>query len=352
MDKRIVIVFGTIAAGLLILLIVLNFRSASSVQIAAIDVVQNAGQSVIHFYNKKGKNEKNLSIPYQLTEDTPIVNGDKVFLTVKKRKEGEELSGILEYDKDKDIYQVYWSNQSSVNSFGVNEEYLFYVTTFNDVSRIERIDRKTGKHQILPFPHAYIGQIAVCGTIVYAIAQYTDGESDLITINCRNLKCLYQKELSSYGYTPADLYLKDQTLYLLFQTKMVDGSEVENPALCEMNLKSHEITAHSLSIGHPYTINEYKNKLLITDYDPVRNKGNAIYLYDPKNQKEVRFTCEENPSQISIRGKQIYLLDRNKRKVTQYQIIGQKLELKQQYQLPGITKRSSFKLTGFFLTSE
>lgn len=280
-------------------------------------VIETTGQenkSYISFYDDNLKKIGEEQIKYGSMGDgflLPIVFKNSMYIVPKGIYNQKELTFIMEYDLDKMKIEKYDIGLQNMNSIAVDDKSVYGVNTMNFISNIVKCSKETKKLQKIEILDTYISYIEVYGDKLFVF-----GESDkegkmmiyLYILNANNLDILEKINISNIGFGQYNTVMKDDRLYFSasYSTEGIESQTVG--LLSEYNMVSGEVRTYDLKEDFPFQIMEYKDKLLITHFDPVGVVGNKISIFNTKDGSSELIELEHNIEQLGFDGKYIIIL--------------------------------------------
>ncbi len=280
-------------------------------------VIETTGQenrTYISFYNDDLEKLGEESFKYGSMGDgfsLPIVFDNNMFIVPKGIYNKKELTFVMGYDLDKGKVEKYDTGLQNMNNITVGEDYIYGVNTMNNISNIVKCNRSTKELLKKEIPETYISYIEIYGDELFAFGEIEkEGKmkSYLYIFDSNTLDILEKIDISDIGFGQYYTAMKDNKLY--FPTAfLIEGVE-DQPTnkLSEYSRESREIRTYDLKENYPFQIMEYKDRLLITHFDPVAVKGNMISIFDIKDGSSEVIEFNHNIEQLELDGENIIIL--------------------------------------------
>lgn len=306
---------------IMILLLILSGCINNSFNTKNIDykygIIETTGQenmSYLLFYNENLEKVGEEKIKYGSMGDgfaLPIVFGNSMFIAPKGMYNQKELTFIMEYDLDRMEIRKWDTGLQNINSIAVDNDFIFGVNTMNFTSNIVRCNRETKELSQTQISDTYISYIEVYEDEIFAFAEKDEGEkmkSYIYILNANTLDILEQIDISDIGFGQYDTVKKDNKLYFSASYSIEGIDSKPTNKLVEYNRDSGEVRIYELKENFPFQILEYKDKLLITHFDPVGVTGNMISIFDMDNGGSELIKFNHNIEQLELDGEDVVIL--------------------------------------------
>lgn len=280
-------------------------------------VIETTGQknsTYISFYNDDLEKVGEENIKYGSMGDgfsLPIVFKKSMFIVPKGIYNIKELTFIMEYDLYKGKIEKYNIGLQNMNNIAVDDNYIYGVNTMNNISSIVKCNRKTKELSKVEISEVYISYIEVYKNELFAFGESYEEEkmkSYLYIFESNTLSILEKIDISNIGFGQYYTVMKDNKLYFPTSFSIEDTGEQPINKLSEYNRESGDILTYNLEKNYPFQIIEYKEKLLITHFDPVAVKGNTISIFNVKDESSEVIEFSHNIEQIVLDDENIVIL--------------------------------------------
>lgn len=305
----------------MILLLVLSGCANSSLSMKNLDysygIIETTGQenmSYIYFYDDNLKKVGEEKIKYGSMGDgfaLPIVFDNSMYIVPKGMYSQKELTFIMEYDLDGMEIEKWDTGLQNMNSIAVNKDFIFGVNTMDFTSNITKCNRQTKELSKIQIIDTYISCIEVYGDELFAFGEREEsGEMklSLYILDTNTLDILKEIDVSDTGFGQYDTVMKDNKLYFTASYSIDNIENQPTDKLLEYNMENGEIKTYRLKENFPFQILEYKDKLLITHFDPVGVTGSSISIFDINNKTSESIQLNHNIEQLELDGEDIIIL--------------------------------------------
>ena len=283
--------------------------------LAVIETTEQANKSNITFYNKDliavGTREIKLG-SMGSSFDLPRIYGKNMYVIPKGIGNQKDLTVIMEYDMETGKYETYDMKQPGMNSFSVDEKSIYSVNTLNNTSIISWRDKSSANVKTISKQDVYIGRLDLYDDTLYAFAMTKEKEgikSNLYLIDTKSFEITATLDISKSGTGQYFSIKIGDAVYFTNQNEISGMTERSSYNLSRLSIKDKTILNIRLKEEHPFQIVNYKDKLIISHYDPVQIQGNKITLYDLETNEQQVVTLENNLSQILIKDDKVYSTD-------------------------------------------
>lgn len=286
--------------------------------------------------------------------DLPKVFENSLYVIPKGLGNLKEMTSVLSFDLETGEHTLYDIGQPNMNSFCVDNSFIYTVNTLNGNSIISRFDKKTHSIEKLNLNKTFIGKLDIYNGFLYGFG-FRDSddlsmESSLYIIDPDTLSIVEEIDITKHGQDQLGSLLSGDTIYFTNSLKYVDGKgEVAANTLSELNINNNSITSIVLEESYPFQVLEYEGKLFISHFNLVSGEGNKLTIYDPLLNKTITtISFEHNVAQIQIKDNNIYVSDGEN--LYSYKIADASLELVKVVDIyTKETEESYFYVSGFFI---
>lgn len=325
---------------------------------AYIGVIETTGQknhSIITFYNRKLMKEMSLELPFGSMGsyfDLPKVRDNKLYVVPKGIASLKDKTVILQVDLDNGAYRTYDLKQPEINSFCMDEHYVYGVNTLNQQSIISRYDLEEDDLDTLVLGKIFVGNIERYGDKLYA---YGFGESlvgmssYLYIIDPQTLTIEKQIDISRSGQDQLGTELIDNTLFFTNSLKYhKDYGEIPSNGLSKLDTIQHQVTDIQLPYEYPFQIIQHEGLLYVSHYNLVQGEGDSLSIYNDATGDITTFSFGHKVAQIAIEEGQLYVLDGEKIHV--YDIGDNEIVKKNETEIVSmLDKDVYYYVSGFFI---
>lgn len=306
-----------LTAGCMLLVSCNNTKVLKSFDFAVIETTSQNNKSYISFYNKNLQKVTESEIKYGSMGscyDLPKIYKDSMYVIPKGIGNSKELKIIFRYDLKTGKTMTYNLDEQNMNSFCVNDNFLFGVSTWNNNSNISRLDLKSNKINKLTFENEYVCKMDLYGDMLYAFSTSKSKSSIktyLYVIDINNFKVVNKFDISSCGINQFYTCKVSDDIYFTSNNNVSSDMKSETPSttLTKYNIKDKSFTGITLNNENPFQIIQYKRKLIISHFDPVQLRGDSITVYDLDTKEQKIVTLKNELYQISIKGDKLYSTD-------------------------------------------
>lgn len=292
-----------------------NLKTSSlSGRYGVIETTSQENKTYLSFYNDDFEKLGEETIKYGSMGDgfsLPIVFNNSMFIVPKGIYNTKELTFIMEYDFHKGKIKKHDTGLQNMNNITIDDDYVYGVNTMNLVSNIVKCNRETKKVSKIEIPEVYISYITIYGNELFAFGEKDGGdelESYLYILDSNTLDILNKIDITNIGFGQYYTVMKDNKLYFPTSYSMEDEGNQPINKLSEYNRASGEFKTYDLKENFPFQIMEYKDKLLITHFDPVGVEGNKISLFNPDDGSSEIIELKHNVEQLDLDGEEIIIL--------------------------------------------
>ncbi len=323
-------------------------------------VIETTGQenkSFLTFYDEELNKKSSIEMDYGSMGsyfDLPKVFENSLYVIPKGLGNLKEMTSVLKFDFKTGEHSLYDIGEPNMNSFCVDNNFIYTVNTLNGNSIISRFDKKTHSIEKLKLNKTFIGKLDIYNGILYGFGfRDTDDlgmESSLYIINPDTLSIVEEIDITKHGQDQLGSLLNGDTMYFTNSLKYVAGNgEVKAATLSELNINDNSITSIELEEYYPFQVLEYEGKLFISHFNLVLGEGNKLTIYDPLlNETITTLSFDHNVAQIEIKDNNIYISDG--KDLYAYKIVDTSLELVKVVDISTKeTEESYFYVSGFFI---
>ncbi len=355
-------------AFLIIILVMIPFSSCSQRKPRSkiisdkrfLGVIETTGQdnkSFLTFYDKALIKQDTLELPFGSMGsyfDLPKVQDHYLYIVPRGIASIKDLSIVLEVDLSAGKYKTYDMKQPQINSFCVDDDYVYSVNTLNHQSIISQYNKTDEVLNTLEIGKIFIGKIDRYQDKLYAFGFGDDGmgsmQSYLYIIDPIQLTIEMEIDLTEEGQDQLGTISIQNNLYFTNALKYNQNrGEIPSTNLSQLDTKQHSITSISLQSTYPFQILEHQEKLYISHYNLVQGKGNQLSVYDPALKITEIHDFQHHLAQISIHDGHIYITDGEKL----YTYIIEADTFRKVKEIDIYTKRhenNHYYISGFFVT--
>ncbi|SCL85986.1 hypothetical protein [Sporanaerobacter sp. PP17-6a] len=222
----------------------------------------------------------------------------------------KDLTVVFEYGLSNGNTNTYDVKQHNINTFAVDENFLYTANTLNMSSIITKCNKSTNKLETLNINNVYISRLDAYDNTLYAFGEEMNDEpahkSFLYLIDPVSLKINDIIDITECGTGQYYSLKINDKIYFTNQYD-IDGNPGYKLSVFDINNKKAE--NYELKSPFPYQIFEYNNKLLISHYDLVQNRGNDLTIFDPTDHLQKLTTFKNSIGQIYVFGNTLYSAD-------------------------------------------
>ncbi|WDV47547.1 hypothetical protein PV797_07650 [Clostridiaceae bacterium M8S5] len=319
-----IIIKNKLLAITLILLVILVFyhfktdRFNSNFVVGVIQTTSQDNESTISLYDNNYSEVNSINLEYGSMSsyfDLPQIHENSMFVIPKGIGNIKELTVVLEFNLVNGKHITHNIEQSNMNSFCVDNDFIYTVNTLNSNSIISRYNRTNQNLTTLTIKNMFIGKLAVNDEKLYAFGfrNTPDNgiESKLFIINTNDLSIIKNIKMSRFGHDQLGAVFDNTSMYFTNSMKYNKTSEKEVPSnlLSILNLKTYAINSIPLKEIYPFQIIQTQGNLYISHFNVVQGIGNKLTIYDKKSKSHKLVTFNHNLAQIIISGNKMFSTD-------------------------------------------
>ncbi|MCL1791477.1 MAG: hypothetical protein FWG40_09065 [Peptococcaceae bacterium] len=288
-----------------------------SFSVGVIETTEQENKSVLTLYNESLNRVGTLMFDLGSMGtfyDPPKIYKDSMYVIPKGLGNQKNLKCVLQVDLRTGTGRQYNLGLAGMNSFEVNDHYIFGVNTLNFQSVIARLDKTANVVKTITLPGTYIERLILGDRNLFAfgIDKSNDGTvtSDLYEIDATTLSILRKHAIGSYGISHHGALFVNGKLFFTNATK-ADGIRNESPTnvLTVYDPADAGFETIQLDAFFPAQILRFENKLLVTHCNLVTGEGKNISIYNLDTGETKLVSLDHNVSQISIHRDSLFMTD-------------------------------------------
>ncbi|QUI22555.1 hypothetical protein HZI73_09690 [Vallitalea pronyensis] len=286
-------------------------------------VIETTGQhnkSKITFYSKTLVQQDTLELPFGSMGsyfDLPKVHDGYLYVVPRGIASIKDLTIILEVDLSDGKHKTYDMKQPQINSFCVDEDYVYSANTRNHQSLISQVSKADKVLRTLDMGKVFIGKIDCYQDKLCAFGFGDDakGEMQSYLYIIDPIKLILEKtvDLTEEGQDQLGSLTVEDYLYFTNALKYDQTrGEIPSTTLSQFHMKEHRMTSIPLLSTYPFQILEHQDKLYISHYNLVQGEGSQLSIYDPILNTTEIYDFRHQLAQIAIHEETLYTIDGKK----------------------------------------
>lgn len=185
---------------------------------------------------------------------------------------------VIRINRDNLNVEEYSVDNISLNNVTVDDNYLFTINTLNADTHISRVRLSDNDFTEVIKPREYIYALNAFNNFLYMVSNKIDTNETVLSKYDERLKELKSVNITKYGNGGHKMILIDDNVYLNLPYNKLD--KAESKILVFKNENVDEMEVINLKEKFPNDMYLHDDKLIVTHYDVVRNKGTIISIID------------------------------------------------------------------------
>lgn len=227
-------------------------------------------------------------------------------------------------------------------SVAANDDYIFTTNSPPKGSILTKYNIKTRRKEKTLKIEGLVQHIALYGSYLYTFSD-SDDRDGTITINVIDPN---KFNINKIVKIKSDQSVFDSAIYgenIYFTHMMSQDGKTPSSTISAFNIKDN--TVKDIKLNEPYSdhLRIYKDKLLISHYDPVNNNGNKLTELNLSTGQQKVYSFKHNLMQLEIKGSKVYICDDK----NMYIYNADNFKPLSQFKI--MDSRKDYRIDGFFL---
>lgn len=250
--------------------------------LGVVETTSQEYKSYIHWFNDDLVLVEKQELKYAMLGShfyKPVYEEEQVMLIPAGLGNTKDTKKVIGIDKSTFSIEEYPFDHIALNDIAASESKIYAVNTLNGDTYLSCYNKEDKSSKEIMIENEYICGITDVDGKIYAFSATMQDPVPKFTLYIYNqaLNLIDEIDISDYGTTQLKFLVDGNDLYTgVMNTK----DDLPGTTLMKISTETHEIEEIDIGEKFPNDIYNYKDKLIITNYDPVSNEGTKITVLD------------------------------------------------------------------------
>lgn len=217
------------------------------------------------------------------------MNNGKIYLIPVGLGTLKDTKKVISIDKKDLSVEEYPFNYIGLIDSSSIGDFVYAVNNLNGENHLVSYNTKTKKHKTVTLKGGFMYTLIPLEDRLVAIYDKDDATPPTkhalkLQVYTQDLKLLFEKDINEYGEPSGKYYQDDHDLYL---TLVCDKFDKYIGKLLKINKDSFDMQVFNLKEKHPFDIYRYKDKFIITHFNPVDSTGTQLSIWSPNGEEKM-----------------------------------------------------------------
>lgn len=220
---------------------------------------------------------------------SPAVNNDKIYMIPQGLGNKKDTRKVISINKRSLDVEEYPFTNIALNHMASIGNNVYAVNTLNGDSYLELYDVVSKKRNSVILEKVYLETIIASSNKLFCFVRklnYSDLEEEktMLNVYTPSLDLEAEIDLTKYG-NPTSMYIEDEDSLYVTVNRNANIKPVGK--ILKINKSTFKINEFITKKDTPHSIFKFKDKFILTYYDPVINEGTEVSIWDENGNEQI-----------------------------------------------------------------